>query len=84
MYNRPMATFHTIESLQEAALQLQPDARVRLAHSLVESLGSLPESELSDLWLREAEWRDDEMDTGKIKGIPGREVFANIKSRHSK
>lgn len=79
-----MATSHTIESLQEAALQLQPDARVRLAHSLVESLGSLPESELSDLWLREAERRDAEMDSEKIQGIPGKEVFANIKARHGK
>ena len=79
-----MATLHTIESLQEAALRLQPDARVQLAHTLVESLGALSESELSELWLREAERREAEMDAGNVKGIPGKEVFANIKARYGK
>ena len=79
-----MATIHTIESLQEAALRLQPEARVQLAHTLVESLGALPESELADLWLKEAERRDQEMDARKTKGISGKKVFANIKARHGK
>lgn len=83
-YNSSMATLHTIESLQEAALRLHPDARVQLAHTLVESLGALPEPELSELWLREAERREQEMDAGKVKGVPGKEVFANIKARHGK
>lgn len=73
-----------IEFLQEAALRLQPDARVQLTRTLVESLGQLPESELTELWLREAERRDQEMDTGKIKGVAGESVFANIKARHGK
>lgn len=79
-----MTTSHTIESIQEAALSLQPDARVALAHTLVESLGTLTESELSDLWLREAQRRDQEMDAGNVQGIAGNEVFVDIKKRHTK
>lgn len=77
-----MATVPTIESIQEAALELQADARVQLTHRLVESLTGLPESELTELWLREAERRDQEMDAGKVKGISGKAVFANIQARH--
>jgi putative addiction module component (TIGR02574 family) len=83
-YNRAMATAPTIESLQQAALRLEPDARVQLAHTLVESLGELPEAELAELWLREAERRDQEMDAGRVKGIPGQEVFARIQAHHGK
>lgn len=79
-----MTTARTIQTLREAALQLQPDARVQLARTLVDSLGELPEPELAELWLREAERRDQEMDHGQVKGIPGNRVFADIKARHRK
>ena len=79
-----MATVQTIQTLQEAALRLRPDARVQLARTLVDSLGELSESELAELWLREADRRDQEMDTGRVKGVPGKRVFADIKTRHHK
>ena len=79
-----MATVPTVESLEQAALQLKPDARARLAHSLVESLSGLSRKQLDALWLDEAERRDAEMESGKVKGIPGEEVFAHIESRYKK
>ncbi|MDT0619524.1 addiction module protein [Salinisphaera sp. P385] len=40
--------------------------------------------EQAALWLDEAERRDEELASGKVKGIPGEEVFARIESRYSK
>ncbi len=79
-----MAASPTVESLQQAALRLKPDARAKLAHSLVESLSGLSREELDALWLDEAERRDAEMESGKVKGIPGQEVFARIESKYKK
>ena len=79
-----MTSTLTIESIEEAALQLQPDARVQLTHFLVQSLASLPESDFAELWLAEAERRDAEMESGQVVGIPGEEVFRRIRARYNK
>lgn len=79
-----MSNIQTAESIEQAALQLQPEERAKLAHSLVESLGELSREQLETLWLDEAERRDHEMESGKIKGIPGEEVFSRIESKYSK
>ena len=79
-----MSVPQTAESIAQAALKLHPEARAKLAHSLVESLGDLTREKLKALWLDEAERRDDEMETGKVKGIPGEEVFSRIQSRYNK
>jgi putative addiction module component (TIGR02574 family) len=79
-----MSKIQTAESIERAALQLQPEARAKLAHSLVESLGTLSREQLEALWLDEAERRDDEMESGKVRGIPGEEVFSRIESKCNK
>lgn len=79
-----MATVRTIESIEQAVLRLQPGARAKLAHSLVESLGALSREQLEILWLDEAERRDEEMESGTVQGIPGEEVFARIRAKYNK
>jgi hypothetical protein len=79
-----MARNQDIESIEEAALSLGAEGRSRLAHRLVESLISLPREELDALWLAEAQRRDAQLESGKVKGIPGDKVFADIESRYSK
>lgn len=74
----------SIESIKRTVLELQPDARVQLTHSLVQSLDDLPESELAELWLAEAERRDAEMESGQVAGISNEEVFDRIQARHGK
>lgn len=78
-----MAT-QEIESIQKAALQLKPAARAALTHALVQSLAALSEAQVAELWLDEAERRDAEMESGKIPGIPGEEVFRRLYARYSK
>jgi len=79
-----MATSRSIESIQQDALKLQPADRAQLTHALVQSLAALPESEISELWLSEAQRRDAEMDAGEVAGIPGDEVFRRLRARYKK
>jgi len=79
-----MATTPNIDSIQEAALQLQPAARVALTHALVESLAALSEAQVAELWLEEAERRDAEMESGRVVGIAGEEVFRRLYARYRK
>lgn len=76
-----MTTNLAIKSLEQAALQLKPDARLKLTRALVNSLSKLPEAEIERLWLDEAEQRDADMESGQVKGIPGKEVFRRIRAR---
>ena len=64
-----MATLESVESIQEAALQLQPAAHAQLTHALVQSLASLPEAEVAMIWVAEAERRHAEMDLGQVQGV---------------
>ena len=79
-----MAIVKTVESVQQAALHLQPAARAKLTHDLVQSLASLPESEVAELWLAESEHRDAEMESGQVTGISGEEVFRRLYARYKR
>jgi hypothetical protein len=79
-----MANTLSIEPIEQAVLQLQPDARVQLTHFLVQNLVSLPETDFSELWLAEAECRDAEMETRQVAGIPGEKDFRLIRARYGK
>lgn len=79
-----MATTLTVEAIKQAALQLQPEARAQLTHALVQSLATLPESEVAKLWATEAERRDAELESGQVQGVPGAEVFRRLCARYSK
>lgn len=74
----------SIESIRTAALQLGPDGRVQLAHALVASLSGLSKAEVANLWLAEAERRDEEMESGAVVGVSGPEVFHRIRANYSK
>lgn len=39
---------------------------------------------MAELWLEEAERRDAEMESGKVAGIPGEEVFRRLYARYRK
>ena len=58
-------------------------SRYEGAHALVQSLARLPQSEIADLWLEEADRRDAEMASGRVVGIPGEEVFLRLHTRYT-
>jgi len=77
-----MSRNRDIRSIEEAALSLDTEGRAQLAHRLVESLNGLSRDQIKALWIDEAQRRAAELESGRVKGIPGEEVFAGIESRY--
>jgi putative addiction module component (TIGR02574 family) len=69
----------TIEQLEHEAMQLPAASRAELAERLVESLDSAELAEVQTLWAAEAVRRRDDVRSGRVKAIPGEEVFAEVR-----
>lgn len=65
----------TMQKIESAALNLDIHSRANLVGKLLLSLDAPNASEVEKLWLDEAEIRLDNYRAGKVKGIPGNEVF---------
>jgi len=62
------------------AESLPIDLKLELIDRLLESI-SPTQDEIDDLWKAEIERRIDDVESGKVKTIPGNEVFAKIRER---
>ncbi len=62
------------------AMSLPVEERAIVVDSILRSLNS-PEDGIDRQWIAEAERRLDEVRTGRVKAIPGDEVFAQIRKR---
>jgi len=62
------------------AISLPVEERAIVVDSILRSLNS-PEDEIDRQWIAEAERRLDEVRTGRVKAIPGDQVFAQIRKR---
>ena len=69
--------------LMSMAESLPLDLKTQLIDRLIRSL-SPSQKEIDELWAKEAEERVEEIKTGKVKPIPGEEVFKEIRDRLSK
>jgi len=65
----------TRKKIESEALNLDIQARAKLAGKLLMSLDEPSASEVERLWLDEAERRLDEYRAGMVKGVPANEVF---------
>jgi len=77
-----MAT--TNDRVVEEALSLPADVRLGLVEKLLTSLNLPIDEEIDRLWAEEAERRVSQIEEGKIKLVPGEEVFARIRAKHGK
>ncbi len=75
-----MAT--TNDRVIEEALSLPADSRLSLIEKLLTSLNLPIDQEIDRLWAEEAERRVSQIEEGKVKMIPGEEVFAKILEKH--
>jgi putative addiction module component (TIGR02574 family) len=66
--------------IESEALQLPPKERARLAQRLLASLDPASDRDAERVWLQEAERRLDELESGKIAGIPAEQVFKRARS----
>jgi putative addiction module component (TIGR02574 family) len=74
------------KEIEQKALALPKKARDRLVHKLLE-LVDPPEEKLSRkewnrLWKAELEKRLEEMESGKVKGIPAAKVMAELRAKY--
>lgn len=72
------------ERIVEEAMTLPADMRARLVGRLLESLNLPRQEEIERLWAEEAERRVEDVRSGKVKPIPGEQVFAQIRQRLAK
>jgi putative addiction module component (TIGR02574 family) len=72
------------ERVIEQALSLPADIRLNLIEMLMLSLNLPLNDEVDRLWVEEAERRLTQIDEGKVKLIPGDEVFARIRAKYEK
>lgn len=70
---------NTSELLNEAT-SLPVEERVRLVDSLLQTLNPVDDSNTA-AWLAVAHRRLDDLDSGRVKAIPGDEVFERVRHR---
>jgi len=71
------------DELISEAISLPIDIRTQLINRLLVSLN--PERrDIDEFWMKEAEKRLKDIKTGKVKTIPGEQVFQEIKERFQK
>ncbi len=70
-----------LKSLQREALNLDAKSRAELAERLLESLDTLSEEEISNLWADEAERRLAEYRAGRSEAVPADEVLREARQR---
>jgi len=66
--------------LESKALKLPPKERARLAERLIPSLDQETDPGAQELWLREAERRLDELESGDVSGVPADRVVEKARS----
>ena len=69
--------------IMERAEMLPIDLKLELVDRLLESIGP-SQREIDELWKIEIERRVEDVRSGKVKTIPGEQVFAEIEERFGK
>ena len=75
-------TAQTME-IMDVVDSLPIDMKLELIDRLLESI-SPTKKEIEEAWKEEVERRIDEVESGKVKTIPGEEVFARLRERYRK
>jgi len=68
------------DELIKEAMSLPVELRARLVDELLKSLNP-SQAEIDELWAAEAERRVEEIQSGKVKPIPGEQVFKELRER---
>ncbi len=73
-----MAT--ALAELEEKVRTLSQSDKAALIRVLIGELDGLPESVVEQAWIAEAKRRHQELLDGRVKGVPGKRVFENIRA----
>ncbi len=72
----------TAAQLLSTLLALPPEDRELIAHRLLESLGDGPDVEEDAAFLATLNRRIEEIETGKVQGVPAEEVFRRLREKY--
>ena len=74
----PMST--ALAELEEKVRALSQSEKTVLTRLLIGELEGPPEPDIERAWIAEAKRRHQELLDGRVKGIPGEQVFANVRA----
>ena len=69
----------TVQELHAEAAKLPPEQAAELIDLLLVDTYSKPDPAIDEAWGREIDRRIAELESGKVKGIPAEEVFAEVR-----
>lgn len=69
-----------LQKIEDEALHLPKEERAQLIQRLVLSLECPSEEELRVDWLLEARRRGEELDTGAVQAVPGKDVMSKARA----
>ena len=70
-----------VDIIEEQIRALSTSDKEALLRVLLEELDGPADPEVEAAWLEEVKRRDEELSSGKVKGIPAEEVFARLRAR---
>ena len=73
-----MAT--ALAELEEKVRALSPGDKAALIRVLIGELDGPPEPGVEEAWIAEAKRRHQELLDGRVKGVPGEQVFENVRA----
>ena len=73
-----MAT--ALAEIEEKVRSLSQSDKAALIRLLIGELEGPPEPDVERAWIAEAKRRHRELIEGRVKGIPGEQVFANVRA----
>ena len=73
-----MAT--ALAEIEEKIRTLSQSEKAALIRRLIGELDGPPDPDIESAWIAEAKRRHQELLEGRVKGIPGEQIFANIRA----
>ena len=74
-----MAT--ALKEIEAKIRSLKPEEKTKLLRSLIAELDGPADSDVERAWLEVAKRRHQEIQDGKVKTVPGKQVFEKVRSR---
>ena len=73
----------TMQEIEQVALALTPEDRAILADRLWQSVEAEPQTDIQDEWLEVAERRFQELKSGKVRPLEGRQILDSLLVKYS-
>ena len=66
-------------ALEKEVMDLPPRSRIRIAEKILESVDDFTSKEIEEAWSQEIHRRVNDIESGKVKGIPAAQVMARAR-----